>query len=65
MDFAVGWCPRCQERPVEYYELPQPFPADARVPVDCHHCGASLWAVRTPHGTASLDRVVFIPREPS
>ena len=61
MRYRLDFCPVCQLRPVDEYDLPAVFPPEARLPVVCTHCGTRLTAMVVGEATGGLRQVVFRP----
>jgi hypothetical protein len=59
MDYRLDKCPRCHLTPVEVHDVPSPFPPEGKAPLECHHCGAPLWAIALGKDQRSDTRIVF------
>jgi hypothetical protein len=59
MQYRLGFCPRCQLRPINDYDLPTTFTEEGKAAVTCRSCGAHLWAVRLESEGNAQPRVVF------
>ena len=62
MRYRLDYCPICELRPIEEYDLPPVFPPEGRVPVICTHCGTRLTAILIGEASEGFRRVVFRPQ---